>query len=166
LCVVEQSRLLCSLYVAFLCEICYNIGRKVGKMGKFFMPVLVFVALLGVTSLGFRYYTEGEIQRTTVQHGDLIDLRVQRDSPSHTSGCEVHFSEMGATGIALLRAHEMPRSVVKVEKVDGDTVVATVVSEPYGELADFICPAGSTLEIDLRLAKEAKARTPKGSRRY
>lgn len=135
-------------------------------MKKLFLAVVAIVLFVGVVATIFNWAQERRVQKIELRAGDLIDLRVQRDAPGWKSGCGVHFSEVSTGGIALLRAHEMPRSVVRVEKVDGDTVVATVVSEPYGELADYICPAGSTFQIDLHLAKEAKYRTPKGVRMY
>ena len=136
-------------------------------MKKLFLVVVAIVLFAGTLATFFNWATVRRIQKIELKVGDLIDLRVQRDAPGWKSGCGVHFTELGATGIAQMRAEaEMPRSVVRVERIVGGEVYLKVISNPYGELADFICPAGSVLEIDLRLAKEAKARTPKGSRRY
>lgn len=136
-------------------------------MKNIFLAVVATIFFVGVLATAFNWAQERRVQKIELRAGDLIDLRVQRDVPSHESGCEVHFSELGANGIALLRAEvEMPRSVVRVERIVGGEVHLKVISNPYGELADFICPAGSTLKVDLHLAKEAKARTPKGVRMY
>lgn len=137
-------------------------------MKNIFLAVVATILFVGVLATAFNWAQERRVQKIELRAGDLIDLRVQRDAPGWESGCVVHFSELsGVTGVALLRAEtEMPRSVVRVERVIGDEAHIKVISEPYGKLADFICPAGSSLKIDLHLAKEAKFRTPKGSRKY
>ncbi len=137
-------------------------------MKNIFLAVVATILFVGVLATAFNWAQERRVQKIELRAGDLIDLRVQRDAPDWESGCVVHFTEMrGVSGIALLRAEsEMPRSVTRVERVVGDKVFLKVLSEPYGELADYICPAGSTFQIDLHLAKEAKYRTPKGVRMY